>query len=206
MLIVGIKGHAKEILEVIPQKSLDQLVFFDNITKPKPTTLFNRFKVLTTLEEAEAYFKNTSPKFATAIGSTTPKKNIIEQLEAIGGQLQSIIDNSATIGQFEVQIGSGANIMKQVMISNSVSIGKAALINFGVSIHHDCTIGDYAEISPKVSILGRCTIGNYVSVGAGAIILPDVTIGDHVIIGAGSVVTKSVSSNSKVAGIPAKAI
>ena len=206
MLIIGIKGHAKELLEVINPELIDNLVFFDNVTNPEPAILFNRFKILTTLKEAKDYFKNTSPKFAAGIGSTMPKQNIIEQLENLGGQLQSVIDKDANIGHFEVTIGKGANIMKQVMISNSVTIGKAALINFGASIHHDCSIGDYVEISPKATILGRCKLGNHVSVGAGAIILPDVVIGNNVIIGAGSVVTKSVASNTKVAGTPAKAI
>lgn len=206
MLIVGSKGHAKELLEVINPELIDQLVFFDNVTKPEPKVLFNTFKVLNSLEEAEHYFKTVSPKFATGIGSTHSKKNITEQLENLGGELQSVIDNNASIGHYDVVIGKGANIMKQVMISNSVTIGKAALVNFGASIHHDCKIGDYAEISPKASILGRCTIGNFVSIGTGAIILPDVKIGDHVVVGAGAVVTKSIASNCKVVGVPAKAI
>ncbi len=206
MLIVGSKGHAKEILEVINPKLIEQLVFFDNVTKLKSPLLINTFKILTSLKEVKYYFETKTPKFATGFGSTIPRKNIVEKLESLGGQLQSIIDKDASIGHYDVTIGKGANIMKQVMISNSVTIGKAALINFGVSIHHDCKIGDYLEISPKASILGRCILGDFVSVGAGAIILPGVVIGDHVIIGAGAVVTKSVKSNSKIAGVPAKAI
>lgn len=204
MLLIGSKGHAKEVLEVLNTSVHDELVFFDNVSEVKVKRLFGIYKILTTFGEAEVYFKNNSPKFCPAIGSTHPKKKIVDHLELIGGQLESIIAKDASVGDFEVEIGQGANIMKQVLISNSVTLGKAVMVNFGASVHHDCMIGDYCEISPKASILGRCKLGNFVSVGAGATILPDIEIGDNVIIGAGAVVTKSIKSNSKVAGIPAK--
>jgi acetyltransferase-like isoleucine patch superfamily enzyme len=41
-------------------------------------------------------------------------------------------------------------------------------------------------------------------IGAAATILPGVTIGENAIVAAGSVVTKDVTSNTCVAGVPAK--
>jgi len=49
-------------------------------------------------------------------------------------------------------------------------------------------------------------IGDEVWIGAGVIILKGVTIGHGAVIGAGSVVTRSVGSNAKVAGVPAREI
>ncbi|USD67038.1 acyltransferase [Vibrio sp. SCSIO 43136] len=49
-------------------------------------------------------------------------------------------------------------------------------------------------------------IGNKCFVGCNSLIMPGVTIGDECIVAAGSVVTKSVPSNSMVAGNPAKII
>lgn len=54
--------------------------------------------------------------------------------------------------------------------------------------------------------LGCIEIMDNVFVGLGAIILPNIKINENVIIAAGSVVTKSVPSNSVVAGNPAKII
>ena len=54
--------------------------------------------------------------------------------------------------------------------------------------------------------IGKVKIGNRVFIGANSTVLCNVTIGDDVIIGAGSVVTKSIPSNSVVAGNPAKII
>lgn len=206
MLIVGAKGHAKEIIEVIDVDQREHCVFFDNVTKPSPKLFLNTFKVLNSNDQVKDYFKTVSPNFTLGIGGTTIKKTIVELLESLGGQLTTVIDPSASIASYDVTIETGCNIMKQVFISNSVTIGKACLINFGASIHHDVTIGDYCEISPKASLLGRTKIGNYVSIGSGAIVLPDVTIEDYAIIGAGAVVTKDVKPKTSVVGVPAKKI
>ncbi len=49
-------------------------------------------------------------------------------------------------------------------------------------------------------------IGENCFIGGQSLILPGITIGDQCIIGAGSIVTKSVPSNTIVAGNPAKVI
>jgi maltose O-acetyltransferase len=50
------------------------------------------------------------------------------------------------------------------------------------------------------------SIGNDCWIGGSAIILPGVTIGGRSIVGAGSVVTKDVSTDSVVAGNPARPV
>ena len=52
----------------------------------------------------------------------------------------------------------------------------------------------------------RIFIGSNVFVGVNSIIMPGVKIEDNVIVAAGSVVTKSIPSNSIVAGVPARII
>lgn len=59
---------------------------------------------------------------------------------------------------------------------------------------------------PDLDYFGKIKIGSYVSIGEGVKIMPGVTIGNDVIIGAGSVVTKSIPSNTMVAGNPIKFI
>lgn len=52
----------------------------------------------------------------------------------------------------------------------------------------------------------KIIIGDNVFIGMNSIVLLGVEIGDNVIVGAGSVLTKSIPSNSVVAGNPAKII
>lgn len=84
-----------------------------------------------------------------------------------------------------------------------ISIGDNVTISFNVTIlTHDASTNK-AGLGTKI---GLVRIGNNCFVGAGSTILCGVSIGDNVIIGAGSVVTKSIPSNSVVAGNPAKVI
>ena len=97
----------------------------------------------------------------------------------------------------------------------SVIIGKNTKFAYGgigVVIHSRAIIGSDCIIGQGITIGGKSKnpnvpkIGNRVYIAAGARIIGDVIIGDDVMIGANSVVTKSVPSNTVVAGVPAKII
>ncbi len=59
---------------------------------------------------------------------------------------------------------------------------------------------------PDFDCFGKVIIGDYVYIGSNSLIMPGVTIGNNVLVAAGSVVTKSVPSNTVVAGNPARVI
>lgn len=59
---------------------------------------------------------------------------------------------------------------------------------------------------PNFDCFGKVIIGNYVYIGSSSLIMPGVTIGNNVLVAAGSVVTKSIPSNTVVAGNPARII
>ena len=204
MLIVGAKGFAKEVLEILHQlNQLDNLVFYDDVSSDLPALLYDKFPILTDLEEAKKYFAAISNQFTIGIGNPILRKRLFEKFTGIGGEFTSVISPFAQIGHYDNKIESGANIMTGTVITNDVSIGKGALINLNCSIGHNVIIGDFVEISPSVSVSGNCKIGNYSNLGTNATILPKVSIGTNVIVGAGSVVTKDIPDNCLVVGIPA---
>ncbi|AQX12405.1 hexapeptide transferase [Elizabethkingia meningoseptica] len=207
MLIVGAKGFAKEVLEICYQQNIfDKLYFYDDVTHDIGDKLFNQFTILKSLDEAKEYFENVDKRFTIGIGGPSLRKLLFEKFSTLGGIFTSTISDHSYIGNFDVSIGYGSNILAGAKISNSVKINIGAIIYYDAIITHDCIIGDFVEISPNVKILGRVSIGNYTQLGAGSIILPDVKIGNNVIIGAGSVVTKDIPDNCTVVGIPAKII
>jgi sugar O-acyltransferase (sialic acid O-acetyltransferase NeuD family) len=207
MLIIGAKGFAKEVLEVLHQLNQhDNVVFYDDVNADIPKKLYNKFSVLTSFSEAENYFKTIDNQFTIGIGNPILRKRIFDKFTSIGGNLNSTISPHSNIGTFDVTIGQGANILSGVTISNSSKIGIASIIYYNSIITHDCQIGDFVEISPSATLLGRCKVGNFVQIGSNSTILPDINIGNNVIIGAGAVVTKDVPDNSLVVGIPARII
>lgn len=207
MLIVGAKGFAKEVLEIVHQlKQLGNLAFYDDINDDVPEKLFGQFPVMRTTQEASVYFKNVDNQFTIGIGNPVLRKKLYDKFTSLGGKFTSTISPLAAIGSYDVQIGIGSNILSGSVFSNSNIIGKGCIIYYNSIITHDCKIGDFVEISPSVTLLGRCQIGSYTQIGSNATILPDIKIGKNVIIGAGSVVTKDIPDNCVAAGIPAKII
>lgn len=204
MLIIGAKGFAKEVLEVVHQlNQLENLVFYDDVNIDAPEKLFGQFPILKTIKEASNYFKIVDNRFTIGIGNPILRKQLYDKFITIGGEFTSAISPESSIGSYDVQIGIGANVLSGVILANSVSIGKGCIIYYNSIITHDSLIGDFVEISPCVTLLGRSEIGSYTHIGTNATILPNVKIGKNVIVAAGAVVTKDVPDNCMVAGVPA---
>jgi len=204
MLIVGAKGFAKDVLETLYQLNQnDNIVFFDNVNHDIPDLLYQKFKVLKSLEEVKIFFDKTDKKFTIGIGDPALRKKLADTFTDMGGVLISTISVSANIGSYGVEIGDGSNVLSQVIISNDVSVGKGTILYFNVILTHDVKVGNFVEISPGAILLGRCVVGNYSQIGSHATILPDIKIGANVIVAAGAVVTENVPDNCMVAGVPA---
>lgn len=204
MLIIGAKGFAKEILEILHQRGqTDDLYFYDDIYTDECEKLYGKYPIINSEDEAIQFFKNISRQFALGVGNPKIRYKLFEKFSEFNGVFTSTISKYAEIGSFNVKIEEGCNILSGVKISNDVIIAKGTMIYYNSIITHDVKIGEFCEISPDVKLLGRCKIGDFVQIGAGSIIFPDVQIGDNSIIAAGSVVRKNVPENVMVAGVPA---
>ena len=207
MLIVGAKGFAKEILEILHQKNQTQnLAFYDDVHINGPDRIFDKFEILKNEGAVLEHFLKCGREYTLGIGKPILRKKLFDKFSLLKGTLTSTISNNADIGSFNVTIAEGANILSGVKISNEVKIGKAVIIYYNSILTHDNEIGDFVEISPSVSILGNVQIGSYSHIGSNATILPNLTIGCNVTIGAGAVVTKNIPDNSLVVGVPGKII
>ena len=205
MVIIGAGGHAVEVLDILSRGlSLDDIFFFDNVSADK--SIFNGlYPIISSWDALQNHFLS-DPDFVLAVGASAARKQLALRCRGIGGSMKSVIAPTALIGDFNVVLGAGLNIMHQAVITGDVQIGEGSLINAMVTVHHSTRIGDYCEISPGARLLGGAIIGNECSIGASAVILPNVRIGNGAVVGAGAVVTRDVESGSTVIGIPAKPI
>ncbi|HLT53959.1 MAG TPA: NeuD/PglB/VioB family sugar acetyltransferase [Flavobacteriaceae bacterium] len=206
MIIVGAKGFAKEVLEIIYQQEVDalhNLVFFDDVTTDGPTLLYNTYPILKTKEAAGHYLKSVDNRFVLGVGNPFVRHKLTSIFETLGGVLTSTISSKAGIGKHNIVIDKGCNIFEQTIISNDASLGKGVIVYYNTLITHDVKVGNFVELSPNVVLLGRCEVGDFSHIGSGATILQDITIGKGVVVAAGAVVTKDVPDYCMVAGVPA---
>ncbi|WP_192823240.1 NeuD/PglB/VioB family sugar acetyltransferase [Rufibacter sp. LB8] len=204
MIVLGAKGHAKDVLSVLSRnQQLDNLCFFDDVSTDLPQKLYDTFPILRSESEARAVLAHCQ-KVAIGVGGPETRSLLASRFLSLGAELYQVIAASASIGKFDVHLGEGVNIMENVLLTNSINIGMGTLINAGAQLHHDVQVGRFSEISPKALLTGGVTVGNFTSIGASATILPKVQIGDHVVVGAGAVVTKNIPSGCMAVGVPAR--
>lgn len=201
MIIIGAKGFAKEVLEVLHQLHVDaaDICFFDDISTDIGDTLYGQYAII---RNVDSEINQTA--FILGIGGTLLREKMFNKFTAAGFKPHTLISPHARIGHFNTIIGDGATIMTGAVLTNDIIIGKGTLINLNATIGHDSIIGNFCDIMPGVHISGSVRIGDFSSIGTGSVILPKITIGHHVTIGAGAVVIKDVPDNTTVTGVPAK--
>lgn len=123
---------------------------------------------------------------------------------------QSTIEDYCTINNAvgnifignRTRIGIGSVLIGPINIGDDVRLAQNVVIT---ALNHN-----YEDVSKPISEQGVNTeqvyIGDETWIGANTVILPGIFIGKHCVIAAGSVVTKNITSNSVVAGNPARII
>ncbi|UAM96632.1 NeuD/PglB/VioB family sugar acetyltransferase [Polaribacter litorisediminis] len=203
MLVIGAKGLAKEILQILEEKNYDaNIFFFDDVNLDDENILFSKYKIIRTIEEVENLFKIDN-SFILGLGNPNLRKMLYEKFSNLGGDSIGIRSKDVYEGKY-TNIGDDAILMSGVKISNGVKIGRALLAYYNVIITHDVEIGDFVELSPGCVLLGEVKIEDNVQIGARAVILPKLIIGEGATIGAGAVVTRNVEPNTIVVGNPAR--
>lgn len=205
MLVLGARGHAIELLQVLEDLGEEDLCFYDDVSLDVPVQLFGRYPVLRTPAAAIAHLRHDA-RTAIGIGGGHLRERLAGRALSWGGQLHTVVSPTAQVGRHAVELAAGLNVMSGVLISNEVRVGEGSLVNARATLHHNVVVGRYCEISPGAQLLGHVHVGDYSQVGAGAVVLPRVVIGQGATVGAGAVVTRNVADREVVAGVPARVI
>ena len=204
IVILGAGGFALECAEILYQMGFNhsEISFFDNVSSEFNSYILANHQIIRTFKELEA-FEDFS--YVIGIGNPFYRKKFAENLKKIkNASPLKLISPYANIGSIENKISEEINIMTGSIVTSQCTIEKGVLINLNCTIGHNTFVGKYTEICPGVCISGSCHIEEGVFIGTGAILLPKIRIGKGAIIAAGAIVTSDVSSNTMVAGNPAK--
>jgi len=140
-----------------------------------------------------------------AIGDSQVRRAVSERLRGRSGRL---VAPTCLIGP-DVEIGEGAVLCANTMITASVRIGRQFQANIYSYVTHDCIIGDFVTFAPRASCNGNVHIADGAYIGAGAILRngkpgAPLVIGEKAVVGMGAVVTASVPAGATVVGNPAR--
>ena len=92
MIIVGAKGLAKEILEILHElRRLSDLFFYDDVSDNIGEELYGRFPVLRSPEAAQRVLKDVSPAFTLGLGGPALRAKMARKFCSLGGNLVSTV-------------------------------------------------------------------------------------------------------------------
>lgn len=182
--------------------SLKLIGFLDDDSS-KHDTLFCGHPVLGGLDLLKKF---ENPALAIGIAFPQIKLKILSRLKMMGEfHFPALISTHAWVSS-GVSIGDGSIIYPGTSINYGSRIGDFVVMNMNCAIGHDAVINDFSSFAPGVNLGGHTYIGEGVEMGIGSATKQFVRIEDYAIVGGQSMVTKRVAANTKVAGVPAKAI
>jgi sugar O-acyltransferase (sialic acid O-acetyltransferase NeuD family) len=100
-------------------------------------------------------------------------------------------------------IGLGSVIMANTVVNPNAVIGEFCTIQSNVTIGHDSKMGNYNFIATQATV-GNIVMGSRNFMGINSCTNNFINVGDDCFIAMGSNVIKSIDSNTKVMGNPAK--
>ena len=212
ILIWGAKSSTLILLNMIKNRE----IFYKKkkIVKKKICLLIDPFLKKPDFETKIPFFSSKidfkknikkANSFIVGIGGKNGKARFLISKKLINKKLKplSLIHQTSFIDKTSI-LGSGIQIMPNVVIHCYSKIGDFCILNTSSTIEHECEIGNGVHIMGGASIAGRVKIGDYVTIGSNATIFPDLKISEGAFIGAGAVVRKNVKRNEIVVGNPSK--
>jgi len=208
IIIVGAGGFGRVVAQLITDinrvsDSWEILGFVDD-DQSKDDLCFMGLKRIGEIETLRKY-KGVS--LALAIGDPRIKRRILEKIMTFGTNYDfpPLIHPSAQVGE-TAEIGSGAIIAWNSVVTVSCRVGIFSLVYINNSIPHDSLVGDFATLYVGVILGGASQVGDGAMLGSGSIILPGKKVGAGSVVGAGAVVVNDIPPNSIAVGVPARVI
>lgn len=202
LIIFPYNGNGLEAIDCIGDQY--ELIGFADDTKEKQGKHAYGFEVF-----SRDLISKYPEAFVLAVpGSPTSFKirnQIIGTLQLPEERFATVIHPKANISSI-AKIGHNSLLMAGVVITSNSKIGNHVCILPNSVIHHDSNVGDYTLIGSNVTVAGNTSIGSFCYIGSGSRIINEITVGDQTLIGMGSNVIKSLPSEIKAVGNPARII
>ena len=206
LIIIGAGGHGAEIAAYARDMGL---LFAGAIDDGKSRGAWQLSQIIGGVNDLPAFCGDHAlVHFITAFGGNELRKKMVSKITSLGlCNLKpfTLRHPSAWTG-VGVQIGEGALLAPNVVVTTRARIGRHCILNVKASISHDCRIGDFVNINPAAILCGNVTVGDGSFIGAGVVVKEKIKIGRGVTVGAGAVVIRDLPDGATAVGVPARVI
>lgn len=178
----------------------ERIIGFLDDNPQKLNTDFCGYSVISDLSWLEG-----KSELSIVLGVAFPKikRQIFDKfLEASSFICPTLIHPRAWISE-GCKIGPGSIIYPNTSVNYGSEVGKFCVVNMNCALGHHAKIGDFSSLAPGVNLGGHTTLDEQVDMGIGSSTLQNVHIGAKSVIGGQSMIIDSISSSSKVMGVPA---
>jgi len=182
--IFGFGGHAREILQIVPNI---HKVYVDDNFNTKDTSPISEF-------DPEEY------EMMICVADSQDREKIVNKLPS-ETKYFSFIHPTALLFS-DVKVGEGSYIGPYCILTENITIGSHAILNRMNQIGHDCEVKDFLSMMPGSIISGNCSVGNKVYLGSNSSIKEKIFVCDNVTIGLNSGVVKNISESGVYGGVP----
>ena len=122
LVIIGASGHGKVVADIAKRNGYEDICFLDDNPLAKEC---GGYPVIGSSQDIDKCDRD----MFVAIGNARIRKRIMEQLEAKGKYIPTLIHPNAVIGE-HVSIGCGTVVVAGAVINPCTTIGKGCIINF----------------------------------------------------------------------------
>lgn len=198
LIIIGAGGHGKVVADIAKLTGYDEICFLADGCEEKEVM---GYRVLGGTE----LIPELKGDFIVAIGAAPVRRRFIEQLEAMGKNVVTLIHPNATVSSTAV-LGVGTVVVAGAVINPDSKIGKGSIINTCAAVDHDNILGDFVHISVGAHLAGGVSIGDDTWIGVGAAVNNGISITGGCMIGSGAVVVRDITERGTYVGVPARKI
>lgn len=208
--IVGAGGFGREVLPLAREQLRERIASEDAIiafaVEGAPSDALVNGTPVFPLDHCISY--PGERYFTVAIGNSATRERVAEKCIHAGCQPFEVRASTAIVMD-GCEIGPGAILCPNTIITSNVKIGSFFHANLYSYVAHDCIVGDFVTLAPKAACNGNVHLEDHCYVGTGAIVREGSTeapmrIGRKAVVGMGSVVTRSVVQEVVVVGSPAR--
>lgn len=198
LIIIGAGGHGKVVADIASLCGYSEICFLADSCDASEIMGYRVLGGTELIPELEG-------DFIVAIGAASVRRRFIEQLEALGKNIVTLVHPAATVSS-TATLGTGTVVVAGAVINPDTKIGKGSIINTCASVDHDNILGDFVHVSVGAHLAGGVSVGDDAWIGVGAAVNNGISICGGCMIGSGAVVVRDITESGTWVGVPARKI